>query len=181
MKNSRPVREIEIINNWSENHRRLVIITKLRDRGLTDAEIHTLGITIPEESSRIKKEHLLLLAKEGSVRPNSCSKDPEQKRVGKALVEYTNLRSSSYDSEFDSAVRSLRPEWFEDTARTNKTLLLSLAQSGKPKPKVTEYNKSEEKLARTLKSYMNKAHRSYDPEFSTTITKLRPIRYEISY
>ena len=54
-----------------------------------------------------KKKDLLELAKNGTHRPSSKTK------LGKALSKYVRP-ATSYDPEFDRAIRKLKPDWFKN-------------------------------------------------------------------
>jgi len=79
------------------------------------------------------KDELLKLAESGAKRPNSNKFVKYQKQVipiesveaamavedayeeqylGRALINYTNKSRKTYDAEFDTKIRALRPDWF---------------------------------------------------------------------
>ncbi|NBO24481.1 MAG: hypothetical protein EBU93_04540 [Chlamydiae bacterium] len=61
------------------------------------------------ERAAEKKKELLEMARRGEPR-SSCSKN----KLGKNLVSYTCLGSTSYDAEFTKKIRQLAPHWFRD-------------------------------------------------------------------
>lgn len=68
------------------------------------------GMGWPEpNNAKANKELLKTLDK----RPSSESKDIEEKRLGKALSNYTSPSSESYDNAFDKEIRELKPHWFK--------------------------------------------------------------------
>lgn len=87
---------------------------------------------LPEwvEPSKLKKENLLALPV-GSPRPSARTS------LGIALCHYIQKprpnQRSSYDAEFDKAIRSRHPSWFIDATIENKKKLLAL-QVGSPLP-----------------------------------------------
>jgi hypothetical protein len=50
------------------------------------------------------KKLLLEMARNGEAKPN--------KRLGVVLCNYTNKKNTCYDSEFDTEIKKLRPDWF---------------------------------------------------------------------
>ena len=121
----------------------------------------------------LRKEQLFKLAKEGGKRPNSNAKDPEERKLGRALTRYTN-KSDAYDPVFLSKIRELRPDWFENTADTKKEKLFKLAKSGGKRPRNTAKNPEERKLGNALSKYTSKSQLTYDPIFDKKIRELRP-------
>jgi len=63
-------------------------------------------------------------------RPSTASKNPEERKLGRALVNYTCKGSGSHDPVFDKKIHRLRPDWFENTADIKKKKLLELARTG---------------------------------------------------
>jgi hypothetical protein len=109
-----------------------------------------------------KKQELLDLAKSGADKPSQKTK------LGKTLPNYTVESSGSYDPEFTKQIKTLRPDWFENTANTKKQELLELARSGADKPS------QKTKLGQALCSYTIETQRCYDPEFTKKIKAIRP-------
>ena len=128
-----------------------------------DVEIHTARPDWFENTADIKRQQLLMLAKNGADRPNSNSKDLKEKELGVALQNYIK------DSDFDEQIRTLRPDWFEDTAASNKSELMKLASDGAKRPR-----QRQDKLGRALTCYTNAGSGSFDQIFSKKIRSLRP-------
>lgn len=112
----------------------------------------------------LKKVELLELAKKGSGRPNE-KKYP----LGRALGTYTRSSSGSYDPIFDSAIRSLRPDWFVDQttkASCKKDHILQLARNEKKRPVSS--------VGRALYRYTSSSQSSYDQAFDIKLRSMRP-------
>jgi hypothetical protein len=169
-----------IILDWSPEYRRTKFIAVLRKRGLTDAELFALGVSVRFESSRLKKDEILRLARSSESRPRCSVKDEKERTLGKALVEYLSPKGSCYDHAFSSLVKELRPDWFLNTAQITKDKLLELARTGKPKPREKSGSKEEMGLGVALRSYRSASHRSYDPSFKDEIEKIRPDWFQLS-
>ena len=106
------------------------------------------------------------MAKNGEDRPSGESS------TGDRLIRCTNLKSSSYDAEFDKQIREIRPDWFItkfDVANQKKQKLLEMARSGEDKP-----NYKNHILGRILYGYCYPTSSSYDAEFDKQIRELRP-------
>jgi hypothetical protein len=110
-----------------------------------------------------KKNAILAMAKRGESRPNR--KHP----LGIVLNNYMNSSIRGYDSDFDKKIRKLRPDWFVSSTDENKTLLLEMAESGKPKPKC-----GRNPLGGRLWGYTHSSRKSYDPDFDKRVRILRP-------
>ena len=113
------------------------------------------------DKAQLKKDELLKIAKNGDSRPSQkCH------RLGKAICQYTRLKSKSYDPVFDKKIRSLRPDWFDiqsKNSKLKKEKIIHIAEKGFDKP-----------ISRCLNNYTNKKSGSYDPVFDKKIRKLRP-------
>jgi hypothetical protein len=59
------------------------------------------------------KSTILDIARSGAIRPNEVHVDTEIGKLGRAIGNYTNKGSSSYDPVFSEQIRSLRPDWFK--------------------------------------------------------------------
>jgi len=119
------------------------------------------------------KKELLELARSGAKRPSNMAKDPEERRLGNALINYIS-KNRTCDPIFDKKIRKLRPDWFINTADLRKEELLKLAKSGAKRPSRTAKDPEERKLGQVLHSYLDKSHGSYDPVFDKKIRRLRP-------
>jgi len=123
----------------------------------------------------IKKKQLLKLARSGEKRPSNMAKDPEERRLGRALCNYTVMSQGIYDPVFDKKIRELRPDWFENTTIKKKEKLLKLAKSGGKKPSNMAKDPEERRLGNALINYISKNRRNArDPAFDRKIRKLRP-------
>jgi hypothetical protein len=96
----------------------------------------------------------------GSPRP------PQRTKLGRALCNYTNTSSNTYDAEFRKLVEERFPKWFISTADQAKTELLNLPP-GSPRPSCKEKNATP--LGQGLVSYTNNNDGSYDPVFDQAI------------
>jgi len=118
------------------------------------------------ETSNQNKKLLLKIAKNKKGKPNHKTK------LGRALVNYTNKLSKSYDPIFTNQIRKLIPDWFVtqyDVAKQKKEKLLEMAKNGEDRP-----NQKKSKLGCVLSNYTNKSRKYYDPIFTKQIRKLRP-------
>jgi superfamily II DNA or RNA helicase len=131
-----------------------------------DKQIRSLRPDWFENTARIRKAELLRLANRWEPKPSN--------KFGRAIFRYTNKNSCCYDPEFDKQIRSLRPDWFEDTAMVMKSILLRLAGKDECKPKQHCDDADEARYASRLSDYTNKNSRCYDPEFDKQIRSLRP-------
>lgn len=112
------------------------------------------------------KKKLILLAESGEDRPTYAYD------LGRFLVYYTNKSTNSYDEDFNSKIRELRPDWFcqvEILRKNKKRQLLELAKIKSPKPEGGRHP-----LARALESFTTKSKKSYDADFDREIRKLAP-------
>lgn len=108
-----------------------------------------------------EKKEILLALPIGSPKPKGGT------RLETALRNYTNKKKSTYDPEFDKAIREKHPLWFVNTAAENKKALLAMPK-GSPRPNKTI------KLGQALCIYTRKTHDCYDPEFDKAIRERFP-------
>lgn len=122
-----------------------------------------------------KKAAILARAKNGEPRPNRRSQDLQEKQLGFALMSYTAESNSSYDRDFTTELKRLRPDWFiKKMAATTKQLLLNMAQQGGRRPRQNSNDKQEARLAHALSCYTRPNHRRYDVAFTEKIKTLAP-------
>ena len=114
-----------------------------------------------------KKAELLAMALRGEPRP--ASKGKNRHLLGVMLCEYTRPNSNNYDPVFDQELRSLRPDWFLDTAALNKAELKAMALRGESRPAAGKHP-----LGVALCGYTSPSANSYDPVFDQEIRSLRP-------
>jgi hypothetical protein len=106
-----------------------------------------------------------------ALSPDSSRPVERKHPLGKVLNHYITKpkpgSKSSYDPEFDAAIRTKFPNWFEDTAVKNKDKLLSM-EPGSPRPA-----EGKHPLGVALGRYTRKlkpgSKSSYDPEFDIKI------------
>lgn len=116
-----------------------------------------------------KRKELLAMAKNGEARPH------RRTLLGKALAEYINKTSESYNADFAETIKTTRPDWFQSPAQRSsnkkkrKQKLLQMAQSGEPKPIIGKHP-----LGGVLKNYCCKSSIQYDSAFDSRIRNLRP-------
>lgn len=113
------------------------------------------------KTSTEKKTRLLAEASSGAARPKlreSC--------LGHALQNYCIRSSKSYDPDFDSKIRRLRPDWFANRSDEKKLKLLALP-IGSERPKFQEMGKN-------LAAYTSPSHPSYDENFLKEIQSRQP-------
>lgn len=121
------------------------------------------------------KQILLNMAKQKMDRPSKHAEDETERKLGQALVSYTNKTHALYDANFTTQIQQLAPDWFLDTAKQNKEKLLMLARNGGKKPSRESKNNIEKKLAEALSRYINpKRTSTYDPDFTAKIRELAP-------
>lgn len=127
--------------------------------------------TYEPNSADLNKEKLLEMARRGEERPSATSKDPEIRKLGIALGNYTRSYSGTYDPEFTTQISNLVPHWFDMTAST-KAILLEMAQRGDKRP--SQHNKDPKicKLGRALSNYTSPPGGCYDLEFTAKIREL---------
>lgn len=126
-----------------------------------DRQIRALAPHWFIDTAKENKEKLLEMAHAKKPRPH------QKTRLG--LCDYLNKNSSSYDPEFDKAIRKLAPHWFVDTAKRNKSKLLKMAREGKARP-----NCKKTKLGSVLTNYISKNSNCYDSEFNSQVRQLAP-------
>jgi hypothetical protein len=107
------------------------------------------------------------MARRGEDRPHRKS------FLGNKLCHYISKNSGCYDAEFDTQIRELRPDWFENTARINKDELIAMAKRGEDRP-----FQKKHPLGGALIRYTNKNSGCYDAEFDVEIRELRPDWFE---
>lgn len=116
------------------------------------------------QQARERKGILLGLAESGDKpRPATA--------LGKALTNYTNPKSSSYDAEFHQKIKDIRPEWAPRSHNQivrKKELLIIFAKLGFQRPAM----KSD--LGISLRAYTATSHSSYDSEFTSMLRGLAP-------
>jgi hypothetical protein len=66
----------------------------------------------------VNKAALRKLARSGARRPSSSASDPGERRLGRALCNYTT--GSVFDKAFDKEIRKLRRDWFTRTQGSSK-------------------------------------------------------------
>lgn len=119
------------------------------------------------ETSNKNKKEIIRLARKGADRPNQ-----KKSHLGRALTNYTNKTSSTYDSKFTQLIKKLRPDWFESAQKItdqNKKEIIKIAKSGQDRP-----NQKKHPLGRPLCRYTQNSCKQYDPKFDKLIRKLRP-------
>jgi superfamily II DNA or RNA helicase/uncharacterized protein YecE (DUF72 family) len=137
----------------------LYVIRHLRDH--TIVRQYNVGALFGNSAEQNKAA--LLAWPVGTPRPNST-----KETLGQALISYTCKPCSSYDAEFDVAVRARHPDWFRDTVVENKTELLNMPV-GSPRP-----NGKKTILGGALTRYTLKDGRLYDAEFDVAIRARHP-------
>ena len=109
-----------------------------------------------------KKEALLALSP-GSPRPKGNTP------LGRALHNYTQPSSKSYDAEFDLQIRKKQPQWFRDfIPMTQRKAALLALPPGSPKPK------DNTPLGRALRKYTHPESPFYDSELHVRLYKKQP-------
>lgn len=120
------------------------------------------------KSARIKKQQLLELAQKGEPKPLSNT------LLGRALRNYTNKNSSSYDAEFNEQIKNIVPEWFMNIGDRQKITLLEMVRRGESRP-----SSKTTRLGKALVCFTNKSvGRAYDPEFNREIREAGPYWFE---
>lgn len=133
----------------------------------------TMRETRPEwfqTSSKLdKQEDLLRRAAAGDAKPNRKSEDPDERRRGAALHNYTHKSSISYDENFECRMRAIRPDWVQRRSpKASREALMRAAKLGMSRP---AWNTSE---GRALGRMANPREPSYDPAFLQELEKARP-------
>ena len=110
------------------------------------------------------KKKLLKMAKAGKPRP-------KPKKLSIQLTSYTCSGHTSYDSDFDTKIRALAPDWFNNAKRQrqtakNKMELLEIAKGPRPN--------SNTRIGQQLLRYTTNGASCYDPTFDTKIRKAAP-------
>jgi hypothetical protein len=165
-------REREKIASWSDQYRRAFLLTKLKERGLSDEQLATFGILVKDSDS--KKSLLLKMAVSGSPRPGQRAADSKEKVLGRALSQYTSQGGGSYDPIFDMEIRLAASHWFVDATAAAKEALLEMAREQKKRPNKKSKDPVERKLGQALVDYTGKFSKSYDPAFEIQIKSVGP-------
>ena len=114
-----------------------------------------------------KKRKLINMAVNGEPRPSE-----RKHKLGSVLSAYTNPKHGCYDFEFDSKMRTIRPDWFlsrSDKTNQKKKTLLEMARNGESRP-----NSIKHSLGGSFRTYVDCKSKSYDLEFDKQIRELRP-------
>ncbi|MFA5767055.1 MAG: hypothetical protein WC919_03980 [Candidatus Paceibacterota bacterium] len=114
------------------------------------------------------KKQLIERAKSGASKPRQT---PEEQRLYSALANYTH-NGSGHDKTFIRLIRSLRPDWFANTATITKKELILLAKSGAERP--VAHTQLGDKLRKYTHKRRSGAKNGYDQDFDKTIRKLCP-------
>ena len=100
--------------------------------------------------------------------PIECERPSQKTELGQRLSNYIGKISSSYDYEFDQAIRAKHPQWFVDSASENKKKLLDMPVGCK-RP-----NNKTHQLGRVLSFYTSRVNSCYDREFDKAIHAKHP-------
>jgi superfamily II DNA or RNA helicase len=118
------------------------------------------------------KAELLRMAQEGQERPPASSPDPERRRLGRALENYTCRSSSSYDAEFERNVRAVAPGWSAKHSQEKKAALLDLLSIGaRVPPRGTV-------LGDAFRNYTKRGSKALDPVFVSQVDRIDPTLLE---
>jgi hypothetical protein len=113
-----------------------------------------------------KKKQLIKMAKDGEKRPSKRTHP-----LGASLGTYVNKsQRGSYDPKFTKEIKKIRPDWFfpqTKLANQKKKELISLAKSGKPRPRFKTKLGQFLGERTTKKEYKNS-------DFNKIIRKIRP-------
>jgi hypothetical protein len=159
----------EVVDNLrdvSGRYKLKIIYNKLYRRGLS--YLYTIAFPDNKNNSKKNKLEIIEMAKRGEGRPHW-----KKHKLGGALSNYIKEKGSSFDLEFTNVIKELRPDWFEDTAKTNKDLIIEIAKRGEGRP-----HHRNHKLGGVLSSYIMKSQGSYDSEFTDKLKELRPGWFE---
>jgi superfamily II DNA or RNA helicase len=91
-------------------------------------------------------------------------------KLGRALGDYTRRNGSSYDEEFDTKIRALKPHWFIDV----ETRTQDIAERKQQLLEMEERPSKKTRLGQALAGYTTRSNTSYDEEFDVKIRALRP-------
>jgi hypothetical protein len=123
------------------------------------------------------KEKLLELARSGVKRPKYKSLDPEERRLARALNDFTSLDVARRDPEFCAKIYALAPGWFDPDRKARviatKKKLLEIARSGGERPRYNSTDPEERRLAISLTRYAVHPD-TKDDEFAKEIFVARP-------
>lgn len=120
------------------------------------------------------KEYLISRARNGDECPSTYKHSTDHK-IGMALRRYVNPNTNVYDLVFDQTIRSLRPDWFdESTASLKKKMLIQMAVNNESQPT----RGSHPQLALAFYRFINPASDRYDADFTINIRGLRPDWFE---
>lgn len=126
----------------------------------------------------VNKTILLEMAKQGQKRPSNCSKDPEEKYLGIALMSYVSKTNCCYDAEFREQLYAINPNWFKgrkEYVAEKKERLLEMAKNGEPRPRYQgTQDKTTRELSFSLANYTRKTRGDYDAVFTEKIKAIAP-------
>jgi len=125
-----------------------------------DKEIRKLRPDWFENTSDIKKERLLEMARAGESRPH-VTKHP----LGASFNSYITPSADCYDPHFDMEIRSIAPKWFENSLLLKLEALLLLEN----RPSSSSKDPEEKRLSRAIG-----ALRKHKPEIYEKLVKAKP-------
>ncbi len=108
----------------------------------------TIKIAAPHwfgSSATKNKMVLLAMARAGKPRPKDNTK------IGHCFPNYLRPTASTFDADFARKIKIAAPQWFVDTVKQNKMVLLAMARAGKPRPQ------RPHKLAQAINTYRKDA------------------------
>jgi hypothetical protein len=126
-----------------------------------------------KDTAAANKAQILEWAATGKKRPSGKSRDPEERRLGSALVCYFAEKRQQYDAIFKQQLIALRPDWIEKRSVLKKEKLLELAKAGATRPNSCSTNREVARLGQALNRYTN-PNKQYDDAFTKKIFAIRP-------
>ena len=115
------------------------------------------------ENSATKRQNLIIeLAKSGKPRP------PQRSKLGMSLAGYMVKGSKTYNHQFVTQIRQLRPDWFKRKTSPIKPVLIEMAMNGASRP---PRNTRE---GRILGSFTRPSSPQCDEKFHLRLKQLRP-------
>lgn len=112
------------------------------------------------DTSPTEKKKMLLEMPTGSPAPATTTV------LGRAFKYYTS-KSRQFDAEFAAKIRERHPQWFKHTKAEKISFLLAIPPGEKRPDQKT-------RLGEALSSYLNKATKSYDPDFAAMMRAKHP-------
>jgi len=108
-------------------------------------------------------------------RPSKRRKDPEERRLGSLLSDYTGKSRRTYDPVFTESYNKEFPPRYN--IERNKQAIWEWSNKHGERPSQCSKDPEERRLRSLLSTYTGKSQRAYDPVFTESYNKEFPPRY----